>query len=205
MRVGAYLPLAIRSERYAPVNLSRLGAKAPEHLKPAILGVIAVRGKDYPFQARLERDAAEVVVDGDVYLISYRQAIKTVDFKVRLKRAIEEKDPGSMRSASFRSEITLMAKDRPPEDHALFMNHTMDHAGYRFFQANFIPSNYEDDGRKVNVTGLTLARDPGLWFKYAGSLIVVLGIATMFYMKAYFFKPRGRTSAEAAPPDPVPV
>jgi hypothetical protein len=206
MRVGAFLPRAVRTERYTPVNLSRLGAKAPEHLKPAIVGVIAVRGKDYPFQARLERDAAEVVVDNDVYLINYRQAVKTVDFKVRLNRAIEEKDPGSMRSASFRSEITLIPKEGPEKDYALYMNHTMDHAGFRFFQANFVPSNYEDNGRKVNVTGLTLASDPGLWFKYAGSLIVVLGIATMFYMKAYFFKPRGRASVELAPPaGPVPT
>jgi NO-binding membrane sensor protein with MHYT domain len=47
-----------------------------------------------------------------------------------------------------------------------------------------------DDGRPVSLSGLAVASDPGLWLKYAGSLIVVLGIATMFYMKAYFFRPR---------------
>ena len=34
--------------------------------------------------------------------------------------------------------------------------------------------------------------------RYAGTFIVVLGIAIMFYMKAYFFKPRGRSAAAAA-------
>jgi hypothetical protein len=37
-----------------------------------------------------------------------------------------------------------------------------------------------------------VAHDPGLWFKYAGSVLLVLGIATMFWMRAYFFRPRHR-------------
>jgi hypothetical protein len=32
--------------------------------------------------------------------------------------------------------------------------------------------------------------DPGMWFKYAGSAMLALGIACMFYMRAYFFKRR---------------
>ena len=35
---------------------------------------------------------------------------------------------------------------------------------------------------------LTVNRDPGRAIKYLGCLIVVLGIAIMFYMRAYFFK-----------------
>ena len=50
-------------------------------------------------------------------------------------------------------------------------------------------------GRLVSLSGLTVADDPGLYCKYAGSVLLVLGIATMFYMRAYFFKPRGRTAA----------
>jgi hypothetical protein len=33
-----------------------------------------------------------------------------------------------------------------------------------------------------------VAYDPGRPLKYLGSLMVCLGIATMFYMRAYFFR-----------------
>jgi hypothetical protein len=36
---------------------------------------------------------------------------------------------------------------------------------------------------------LTVNYDPGRGLKYVGCLLVVAGIATMFYMRAYFFRP----------------
>ena len=39
---------------------------------------------------------------------------------------------------------------------------------------------------------LTVNHDPGRGTKYAGCLLIVFGIGTMFYMRAYFFKPRPR-------------
>ncbi len=39
---------------------------------------------------------------------------------------------------------------------------------------------------------LTVNYDPGRGLKYFGSLMIVAGIATMFYMRAYFFAPRAR-------------
>jgi hypothetical protein len=79
------------------------------------------------------------------------------------------------------------------------MNHPFADGLYKVYQTNYRalmdPQTREpirDGGRQVSLSGLTVAYDPGLWFKYVGSLTVVLGIATMFYMKAYFFRPRGR-------------
>ena len=37
---------------------------------------------------------------------------------------------------------------------------------------------------------LTVNYDPGRGIKYAGSGLIVAGIFTMFYMRAYFFGPR---------------
>jgi hypothetical protein len=47
---------------------------------------------------------------------------------------------------------------------------------------------------------LTVNYDPGRGIKYIGCLLVVAGIATMFYMRAYFFKPKAR---EAERPEAV--
>lgn len=45
---------------------------------------------------------------------------------------------------------------------------------------------------------LTVNYDPGRGIKYAGSGLIVAGIFTMFYMKAYFFGPRKRPATGAA-------
>jgi hypothetical protein len=37
---------------------------------------------------------------------------------------------------------------------------------------------------------LQVARDPGIWPKYLGSILLVMGIAIMFYMKPYQLKNR---------------
>jgi hypothetical protein len=37
---------------------------------------------------------------------------------------------------------------------------------------------------------LTVNYDPGRGVKYLGSSLIVIGIFTMFYMRAYFFGPR---------------
>ncbi|MBW3600279.1 MAG: SMP-30/gluconolactonase/LRE family protein [Planctomycetes bacterium] len=49
---------------------------------------------------------------------------------------------------------------------------------------------------------LTVNYDPGRPVRNLGCLLVVLGIATMFYMRAYFFKPR-RSAAETAASRPA--
>ena len=46
---------------------------------------------------------------------------------------------------------------------------------------------------------LTVNYDPGRGLKYFGSMMIVAGIATMFYMRAYFFARRssGRSGPTA--------
>jgi cytochrome c biogenesis protein ResB len=91
-------------------------------------------------------------------------------------------------------------------DYRIAMNHTLDHGGYKVYQTNYRPMTHPQtgelvlgpDGGLVSMSGLTVADDPGLLCKYAGSVLLVLGIATMFYTRAYFFGPR-RSSASTTP------
>jgi hypothetical protein len=39
---------------------------------------------------------------------------------------------------------------------------------------------------------LTVNYNPGRGFQYTGCLLIVAGIAIMFFMRAYFFKPKAR-------------
>lgn len=75
---------------------------------------------------------------------------------------------------------------------------------YRFFQESFNGPWKPGDGvfdalvganpdrERLFVSILTVNYDPGRGLKYLGSLLVVAGVAVMFFMRAYFFKPRGR-------------
>ncbi len=91
---------------------------------------------------------------------------------------------------------------------------------YRFFQESFSgpflpgepvyeqfyrqhPELAEQKRDKLYLSTLTVNYDPGRGWVYLGCWLVVSGIFTMFYMRAYFFRPRRRveppSSQEAAP------
>ena len=73
----------------------------------------------------------------------------------------------------------------------------------RLFQSSFGGPYRPGDGRFEQQLGgrekrdelfesiFTVAYDPGRQLKYAGCLMIVAGIAVMYYMKAYFFRRRG--------------
>src|SRR5262249_7376996 len=85
-------------------------------------------------------------------------------------------------------------------EYTVSMNHTLDHGRSKVYQTDYRPLIDPQTGqlvldskeRLVSMSGLTVAGDPGLWWKYAGPAPLGLGIATMFCMRAYFFKPRRR-------------
>lgn len=214
-----------KDKRIQPRTPARFGAKSPtverydsdtgdSYTAPlwfsAFRGVMKVGTKEYPLDVRLVGSTPEIVhEDGSgtkrIFMVRLRQAQKALPFEIELRRVHSEKDPGSTRNATYRSEITVYDLDKQgkrlkvggsekKKDYSLYMNHTVDKAGYRLFQANFQQTNRFDRelGRFVNHSGIQVAKDPGLETKYAGTLIVVLGIFMMFYMKAYFFTATGK-------------
>ncbi|TWT31769.1 cytochrome c biogenesis protein ResB [Blastopirellula retiformator] len=50
----------------------------------------------------------------------------------------------------------------------------------------------ERNDEEIYASVFTVNHDPGSALRYWGCLLVIIGIATMFYMRAYFFKPRKR-------------
>jgi len=177
----------------------RPGASAAERFLPAVRCSIRKGGGSTEFWVRQSAGAARVRVGHDLYLARYLPDTREVDFTLTLKRAQQVKDPGSDRPSWFQSDVTLTPSGRgSPSDHSIYMNHTLGHGLYRVYQANYRalvdPRTLQpllDGDRQVALSGLTVAHDPGLWLKYVGSVTVVLGIATMFCMKAYFFKQPG--------------
>jgi len=84
---------------------------------------------------------------------------------------------------------------------------------YRLFQESFMgpwmpgddlyekfTKNAREKPERLEASVLTVNYDPGRGVKYLGSGLIVAGIFTMFYMKAYFFRPRRQDDGEDDPP-----
>ncbi|MDT0539512.1 cytochrome c biogenesis protein CcsA [Croceitalea sp. P059] len=113
------------------------------------------------------------------FALSFGSKVYELPFKVKLNDFIAEKYPGTESSyKSFMSKITV--EDERPFDYDIFMNHVLDHKGYRFFQASFMP---DEKG-----TVLSVNHDIwGTWITYVGYFLLYIGLmGIMFFGKTRF-------------------
>ena len=123
---------------------------------------------------------SDKITIGDLqFTLRYGSRIYDLPFSVRLNDFIAEKYPGTVNSyKSFMSKVTI--EDERPFDYDIFMNHVLDHKGYRFFQASFMP---DEKG-----TVLSVNHDVwGTWITYVGYFLLYIGLlGIMFFGKTRF-------------------
>jgi hypothetical protein len=204
-RILEYLPHAREEERYLPVYLPP--GKESEEDKVRYLGAIQCRltaGKDtYEFWVG-QLTSRPVTVGGNHYTVQFTNKRKNLGFQIKLERAEQTVDPGTRAAASYSSYVQLFDREKNinGERRLITMNEPLEHRGYKFYQSSYqFLKIWDANGKPVSISGFTVGSDPGLGLKYAGSLMLGLGIACMFYMKAYFFKPRGRKTTTPAAPE----
>ena len=118
-------------------------------------------------------------VGGLDFRLRYGSKVYELPFSIKLNDFIAEKYPGTEKSyASFMSKVTV--EDERPFDYDIFMNHILDHQGYRFFQASFDP---DERG-----TVLSVNHDFwGTWITYLGYFLLYFGLmGIMFFGKTRF-------------------
>ncbi|AKA36161.1 cytochrome c biogenesis protein CcsA [Flagellimonas lutaonensis] len=118
-------------------------------------------------------------VGGLEFSLRYGSKEYQLPFSVRLNDFIAEKYPGTERGyASFMSKVTV--EDERPFDYDIYMNHVLDHRGYRFFQSSFHP---DEKG-----TVLSVNHDQwGTWITYIGYFLLYAGLmGIMFFGKTRF-------------------
>jgi len=121
----------------------------------------------------------KVKVGGLDFSLRYGSKVYTLPFNIKLNDFIAEKHPGTENAyASFMSRITV--EDERSFDYDVFMNHVLDHKGYRFFQSGFDP---DEKG-----TTLSVNHDFwGTWITYVGYFLLYLGLlGIMFFGKTRF-------------------
>jgi hypothetical protein len=105
-------------------------------------------------------------------------------FSLKLEDFRRDTNPGRAGNAAFSSIVRLIDPSQGlDEERMISMNEPLTHNRLTFYQSGF-----NEVGQGLEASTLSVAHDPGRPVKYAGSLFICLGIAIMFYMRAYFFK-----------------
>ena len=122
----------------------------------------------------------KVTVGGLDFFLKYGSKKLDLPFSIRLNDFIAEKYPGTEKSySSFMSKITV--EEPNPFDYKIYMNHVLDHKGYRFFQASFDP---DERG-----TVLSVNHDFwGTWVTYVGYILLYLSMMGIFFIGKTRFK-----------------
>ncbi|MGB5818912.1 MAG: cytochrome c biogenesis protein CcsA [Saonia sp.] len=118
-------------------------------------------------------------VGGLGFTLGYGSKVYELPFSIQLNDFIAEKYPGTEKGyASFMSKVTVT--DERTFDYDIFMNHILDHRGYRFFQSSFDP---DEKG-----TVLSVNHDLwGTWITYVGYFLLYIGLmGIMFFGKTRF-------------------
>ena len=124
----------------------------------------------------------ESVELGDLkFDISYGSIYRELPFSIKLNDFEMERYPGTNSPASFSSRVTL---DDPINgenfDYHIYMNHILDHGGYRFFQ-----SSYDRDEKG---TYLSVNHDFwGTWISYLGYALLTVGMIWTLFAKGTRF------------------
>jgi hypothetical protein len=221
-QIVEFLPSAAEESRLVPEN-ARPGLERRD-LDAAIRCELRNKNDTKEFWVRL-RGHETISVGGESFSIGYSEKTRPLGFEIKLLRAEQQVDAGTDSAATFTSFVQVTDEGafsspiipaflRPitnfvgltqggvkadSQDHVITMNEPLNWHGYKLYQSELRESGRVDSRqRPINFSGLTVGRDPGMFLKYLGSSMLALGIVCMFYMKAYFFKPRGRSPPVSA-------
>ncbi|NNE31417.1 MAG: cytochrome c biogenesis protein CcsA [Winogradskyella sp.] len=119
----------------------------------------------------------EIEVGGLEIALHYGSRLETLPFEVKLNDFIAEKYPGTENAySSYESKVTVIDEEAGDFDYHIYMNHVLDHKGYRFFQASFDP---DEKG-----TVLSVNHDRwGTYITYAGYMMLYFGLMAILFAK----------------------
>jgi hypothetical protein len=171
-----YYPKAVVHNEFRAVHPPR-GKEGPP---PAIH--VTLQGTDQPGPYWMQQgDMVSAMAGGQVLRLWYHLEEHQLPFQVQLQKFEVGYDPGTRNAATYTSNVHVT--DAPKQasfDKVITMNEPMKYGGLTFFQASF---NDQDAANPISI--FQVARDPGTPVKYTGSILLVCGIAIMFFGKGY--------------------
>ena len=118
----------------------------------------------------------QIFKQGDLeFTVFYGSKVYELPFSIKLNKFIAEKYPGTEKSySSFESQVTV--KDEQSFDARIYMNHILDHKGYRFFQSGFDP---DEKGTRLSVNH----DEWGTNITYLGYFLLYFGLMWILFTK----------------------
>ncbi|SEK26038.1 cytochrome c-type biogenesis protein CcsB [Aquimarina amphilecti] len=127
-------------------------------------------------------DMQKISLGGLDMYFSYGSKRLELPFALKLNDFIAEKQPGTEKVyKSFMSKVDIVEENATPQPYDIFMNHVLDHKGYRFFQASFDPDE----------KGTVLSVNHDYWgtkVTYAGYMLLYLGLMLILFTRGSRFK-----------------
>lgn len=153
--------------------------------------VVSVKTKDSTKQVKLLgkmgelSDYKDISLGGLDFHLRYGSKEMELPFSLKLNEFIANKYPGTANNptpsySSFKSKVT-MDDNGETSDHAIYMNHVLDHKGYRFFQMSFDPDE----------KGTILSVNHDWWgtnISYLGYTLLYIGLVLILFVKGSRFK-----------------
>lgn len=102
----------------------------------------------------------------------------TLPYELVLDQFKMETDPGTSTPASFESYVTLFKGNKGSSKHHIFMNNPLKHEDMTFYQASYFQTHAGLYGSVLSVNF-----DPGRFWKYLGSLLLVLGSIWHYFLR----------------------
>jgi hypothetical protein len=203
-RVDDYLPAGVEREIFEPIVLPK---NQMEEAIPATL--LALTVGDHTSEVWLQRNESldapafkSVTVGDRIYEVAYDLDRKPLGFQLKLKDFDRGFEPGTEQSTKFVSQVLLTdtSEGLREQPHTISMNNPMSHKGYTFYQMRYSalrdPRSGQSTGQFQSVFQVGI--DPGRPVKYAGCMLIVLGIFLQFYMRAGVFSDGGKRERERA-------
>lgn len=151
-------------------------------------GVILYDGIEYPVTLiGGSQNAEDSVLDlnGVKLLINWGPRIIELPFSIKLDDFILERYPGSMSPSSYEAKVVVLdEKNNVEMPYHIYMNHTLDYGGFRFFQAH-----YDEDELG---TILSVNNDPGKIPTYIGYFLLIVGSFWVIFAKNGRFRKLGK-------------
>src|SRR3989338_8276261 len=130
------------------------------------------------------RGSVELPLGAEPILVEYRPAQRELPVTIKLLGFRKVDYPGTQMAAAFEADVELTDSRRGVIlMRKISMNNPLRYRGYSFFQSSYIPGSPE-------TTILSVRSDPGTPFVYAGFIIVILGVVSMFILRSRAARPR---------------
>jgi len=208
-RLEEYLPAGVEKQIYEPLFLpiSRIEEAVPASLIEMTVGDVT-REIWIQRSENSEGPSFKPVPFGDrLFEIAYDVSRRPLDFELKLDKFERDFEPGTEQPTKFVSKVRLtdLSQAVKAEPYTISMNEPLSHRGFTFYQMRYseVPDPHTGQSTGQFQSVLQVGADPGRPIKYAGCLLLVMGIFTQFYMRAGVFtdggkKERERTARKAA-------